>query len=155
MSSFSHENVGRLNIAVNNASTVGSIEGISDLDSQRQNCFDLQRLPPDAVLQVKPVQILHDDEQPTFVFADFVDRADVRMVEGRCGTRLSPELFKCLRIMRNIVGQKLQSDEAPKLGISALYTSPSPKSKAVHSDPAAHTWLRSIIGEAGKRISIA
>jgi hypothetical protein len=62
MSSFSHENVGRLNIAVNNASTVGSIEGISDLDSQRQNCFDRQSLSADAVLQVKPVQILHDDE---------------------------------------------------------------------------------------------
>src|SRR5882762_3308921 len=54
------------------------------------------------------------------MLADLVDGADVRMVEGRSCTCLAAEPFQCLRILPHIFGEKLQRDEAPKLGVLSL-----------------------------------
>jgi len=52
--------------------------------------------------------------------SDFVDRADVGMVQGGSGTSFSAEPFKCLRILRQLVRQEFQGDEAAKLGVFGL-----------------------------------
>ena len=82
--------------------------------------FDLQRLAPDAVPERHAVQKLHDDERLTFMLADFVDRADVGMVQRRRSTSLAPEAFQRLWVSCKIIGQELQSDEATKLGVLGL-----------------------------------
>jgi hypothetical protein len=43
------------------------------------------------VLQGQPVKKLHGDERFAMLVVDFVNRADVRMVEGRSGLRLTLE----------------------------------------------------------------
>ena len=48
----------------------------------------------------------------SLVLADFVDRADVRMVQ-RCGRAgLAEKSFEGLLVARNLTGQKLQRDSA-------------------------------------------
>jgi hypothetical protein len=48
-----------------------------------EEMFEGDGLSLDAVLQRCPFQALHDDEQPVLVFADVVDRTNVRMIQGR------------------------------------------------------------------------
>jgi hypothetical protein len=49
-----------------------------------------------------------------------VDCADVRMVRSRCRTRFAAGAYQCLLFARHIFGKKLQSNEAPKLGVLGL-----------------------------------
>jgi hypothetical protein len=58
------------------------------------------------------------DARTAILLADLVDCADGRMVEGRSGACFAAETFQCLRILRDTFGEKLQSDEPPKLGIA-------------------------------------
>ena len=44
-------------------------------------------------------QKLHDDERPTFVFANFVDGTDVRVVQCGSGTGFTTETFERLRVL--------------------------------------------------------
>ncbi len=49
--SFGHENIGRLDVAVDDSLCVGCIQGISDLDADRQQRVKFHGTPRDAVLQ--------------------------------------------------------------------------------------------------------
>ena len=53
-------------------------------------------------------------------FADFVDGADVGMIQGRGGASFAAETFQGLRVSRNIVRQEFESDEAAKFGVLGL-----------------------------------
>ena len=80
--------------------------------AERQQRVDFERAPGDEVLQRQAVQKLHGDEALAVVLADFVNGADVGMVQRGGGTRFAPETFERLGILRDIVGQKLEGDEA-------------------------------------------
>src|SRR5215813_12232872 len=78
------------------------------------------------MLQRNAIQKLHDNERMAFVPADFVDRADFRMVErGRC-TRLAAEAFERLRVLSEVFGQEFQGDETTKLGVLGFVHDPHP-----------------------------
>ena len=77
-------------------------------------------LPGDAVLERLAIQKLHGDERLAVVLADLVDRADVRMVQRRRGTRFAPEAFQRLRVAGHFLGQELQGHEAAKVGVLGL-----------------------------------
>ena len=62
----------------------------------------------------------HDDEGRPSVLADVVNGADVGMVQSRGGAGFPAETFEGLRIVRDIVGQELQRDEAAERVSSAL-----------------------------------
>ena len=53
-------------------------------------------------------------------FADFVDGADVGMIQSGRRSRLAPEAFQRLRIFGQLVGQELQGDEAAELSVLGL-----------------------------------
>ena len=64
------------------------------------------------MLQRQPVQKLHRDEGLPIVLRDFIDGADVRMVQSRRGLRLTLEPRQRLGILGERIGQKLQRYES-------------------------------------------
>ena len=66
----------------------------------------------DAVLQRHAIQKLHGDERLAVLLANFVDGADVGMVQRGGGLRLALEAARGLRVFGDVVGQKLQGDKA-------------------------------------------
>jgi len=115
-----HENVRWFNVAVDYTRRVCGIECVGDFDAKRQNLLNLHRLSADPVLERHPVEIFHRDERLPLVLADFVNRADVRMIQCGRGTSFTSEAFQRLGVMREVFRQEFQSDEAPKLGILSL-----------------------------------
>jgi len=59
------------------------------------------------VLQRHAVQKLHGDERLAVAFVDFVDCADVGMVEGGSCLGLTPETLQCLAISGHVFREKL------------------------------------------------
>src|SRR5713101_1611001 len=66
------------------------------------------------MLERQPIQKLHHDEWLAILMPDFIDRADIGMVEGRGRLRLSLEAGQCLGILGDVIGQKLQGDKPTK-----------------------------------------
>ena len=69
------------------------------------------------MFQGRAVEEFHDDVVTVLVFADVVDRADVGMVQGRCGLGFAAEAFEGLGISGDFVGQELEGDEAMKASV--------------------------------------
>jgi len=60
------------------------------------------------MLERPALEQLHGHERPPLEFSDIVDRADVRMIECRCGARFAPESLGRLRVVGDVVRQELQ-----------------------------------------------
>jgi len=99
---LSDENVGRLDVAMNDALGVRSVKAVGDVDGNGKELFVLQRRARNGVFEGSPIEKFHDDETIAFVLANFEDRADVGMVEGRCRLCLSFESRQGLRVFRHI-----------------------------------------------------
>src|SRR3982075_2164579 len=108
MSALGHENVRRLDVAVDNTLGVCRIERISDFSREREQQLQLERLPRDAVLQCQPVQVLHGDEGLPILLADVINRANVWVVQSGGGLRFALETCEGLRIASNVLGEKFQ-----------------------------------------------
>jgi len=54
------------------------------------------------------------------VFADFVDGANIGMVESGSGAGFATKAFESLRVARELVGQKFEGDEAAEFGVFRL-----------------------------------
>jgi len=115
VSTAGDEQVSWFDVAMNNALAVRGVQAIGNFNSPGQQAFGFDRMCRDALSQGHAFQVLHGDEAPALMFSDFVDGADVGMVQGRCRPRLSPESLQDLRIARYQVWQKFQRDEAAKL----------------------------------------
>jgi len=68
-------------------------------------------------LRVEPSRKLHRDEGLIAIFADFMDGADIGMVERGCGTGFTPKTFQGLRIAGQYVRQKLEGDETAQFEV--------------------------------------
>ena len=135
MPALGHEQIRRLDIAVNNASGVRRIERVGDLDAERQDRLHLHRAPRDQVFQRRAVEELHHEESLSPVLADVVDRADVRMIQRRCRLGLAPEALESLSVLRQILRQKLERDEAPQPGVLSLVDDTHPPAAELLDDP--------------------
>ena len=69
------------------------------------------------MLQRHAFQKFHGDERVAILLANFVDGADVGMIQRRCGASFAAETFQCLRIARDVFRQEFQRDKAAELGI--------------------------------------
>ena len=68
--------------------------------------------PAIRCLQGQAIEELHGDETLSVVLADFVDGADVGMVERGRGARFAAESFERLRILRDFFGKEFEGYEA-------------------------------------------
>lgn len=120
MSPLGYKNVGRFDVAVHNASTMGGIERIGDFDGQRKNGFAVDRTSAYPVLERDAIQKLHDKKGLTVLLPNLVNRADIRMIQGRGGTCFTAETLQGLWTLGNVNRKELQCDEPPSSVSSAL-----------------------------------
>ena len=91
---------------------MGCFQCVGYVDGNGDNAFCIQGTGCDHVFQRHAVQILHGDESLSVMLADFVDCADVGMVQGRRSLSLSLKARQCLGILGHFIGEKLQRDES-------------------------------------------
>ena len=72
------------------------------------------------MLQRLPIEKLHRNEGLTVVFADFMDGANIWMVQGGSSLRLTVETAESLGVWREPVWKELQGNEAVQLGVLGL-----------------------------------
>ena len=72
------------------------------------------------MLQRRAIQKLHGDERGAVLFVNFVDGADVRMIQGRGRLSFALKAFEGLRVSGHVVGQELQRDETAEFDILGL-----------------------------------
>ncbi|HUI77606.1 MAG TPA: hypothetical protein VLY24_06805 [Bryobacteraceae bacterium] len=117
VAALADENVGGLNVAVNNALVVGGIERVGDFDGQGKKFVEFHRLAADAVLQGHAIEVLHGDEGPAFMFANVVNGADVGVVQGGSGLSFALKPGQRIAIAGDLFGQELQGHEAAQAGV--------------------------------------
>ncbi len=117
VAAIGNEDVRGLDIAMNDSPDVRGIEGIGHFNRQREQALELHRPAIDQMFQRLAAEALHHDEDMSLMLADFVDGADVGMIQRGCGAGLAAKSFEGLRILRGIVGKKFQGDEAAELGV--------------------------------------
>ena len=105
-----HEQVGGLEVPVNDALGMRGFQPIDDLRRKLQDQGRLQRATSDPLLQRGALQQLHGDEVATLVLVDIVDRADVGMIEPGGGTGFPPEALDRQRPLRDLLPQELEGD---------------------------------------------
>src|ERR1700723_87135 len=89
-----YKDVGRFDVAVNDALGVRTVEGVSDLDAEVEKFIQLHRLPVDRALQGLAFEQFHGEEVAAILLADFVDGADARVIESGSGARLALKTFE-------------------------------------------------------------
>ena len=115
-----HKDIGRLDIAMNDALDMRGIKCVGDLNCQTEKNLGIDRAARDLVLQGHAVQIFHDDEGAPLVLAEVIDCADIGMIERRCGARLAAEALHGLGIAGDVVRQELECNRTTKVGILGL-----------------------------------
>src|SRR5207302_3347988 len=111
------QNVSWLDVAMNNAFRVGCVKRIRDFNRQAEQNVRFERASRDAVLERHAIEILHRNEAFTLVLANFVDCADIGMVQSGSGASFAAEAFERLSILGNVVRQEFECDEAAKNGV--------------------------------------
>ncbi len=99
------------------ADAVRGLERAGDLHCDLEQVQSIQRAVLDPVLQRLPVQQLHHEVGPAAMGSDVVDLANIGMVQGRGGARLTVEAGRYGRRFREILGKELDGDVAIKPGI--------------------------------------
>ena len=80
MAAASDKDICGLDVAVDDAARVGSVEAFGDLRAEIQNLFERERLSADEMLQRIAFEKLHGEKRAAAIFADIVDGADVGMI---------------------------------------------------------------------------
>src|SRR5262245_28403889 len=83
---------------------------VRDLHPDLEDVLKPKRPALNSRLQSLAIEIFHDNERPAVVFADVVDRTNLRMIERRRGARLDPESFDRLLVSRPFLREKLLGD---------------------------------------------
>ncbi len=117
MSALGDKDVGGLDVAVDDALRMGGVEAVGDFDGEGEQSFVFERASGDEVLEGDAVEVLHGDEGLVAMPADFVDGADVGVIEGGGGAGLAAEALEGLRVAREIVGKKLEGNETAEFGV--------------------------------------
>ena len=125
LSAFGDEQIGGLQVAVDDSGSVGNVEGVGDLDAEIDLLVHRKRFALDAIFQSAAFEVLHHDVVTglrfsavfDLVFADVVDGADVGMIEGGGGAGLAAETLEGLGIAGDFIGQEFEGDEALQAGV--------------------------------------
>ena len=104
MSSFRGKDVSGLDISMDNPFAVSGVQGIRNVNGQRQQPLGVDGNATNSVLQCATFHVLHGDERLSVFVANVVDGTDVRMVQCGGGPGLSLEPGQGVRIAEEIRG---------------------------------------------------
>src|SRR3984893_2429223 len=96
---------------------VSGIKRVGNFDTQVNQPVNLERTAQYRFPHSLSFQKLHHDEKKATNVALFVTGADVGMVQSGSGAGCAAKTFERLRVVRDIVGEKLQRDEAAQGGV--------------------------------------
>jgi hypothetical protein len=82
VASAGHENIGGLDVAVNDVLGMSRIQRIGNIDGDGKKHLQLEGMGGDELLERVAVEIFHGNEGAAQVLADFVNSADVGMIQG-------------------------------------------------------------------------
>ena len=114
------EDVGGLDVAVNDTFGMGSTESVGNFAGKHEKRFQREGLSRNAMLEGQAFEKLHGNEDVIAMLADFINGADIGMIERGCGARLTTEAFKRVRISGDVSGEKFQGYKTAELGILSL-----------------------------------
>ena len=126
MPAVGDENICRLNVAMHDALGMGRIERVGDLDGNRHQRLELERLVADHVFQSLAFEVLHGDVGAPIVLAYVIDSEDVRVIQTGSSLRLAAETAEQVRVGGDVFGKELEGDEAAKAGVFGLENHPHP-----------------------------
>ena len=112
VAAFGYKDVGRFDVAMDDSFRVGGFESVGDLNREREKIIGVERFAADAVLQRHAIEIFHHDERLTVLLANFVNRADIRMIQSRGSASFATKAFQRLWVAYDVVGKEFQRDEA-------------------------------------------
>ena len=93
------------------------LQGVRNLQGPVEQGSERDGLIADAVGQGLSLEQLHSDEGTALIFVDFVDGADVGMIECGCGTGLAFETLEGMRVDGGVFWKELQSDQAAQTNV--------------------------------------
>jgi hypothetical protein len=105
---------------MNDSFAVGCVQGVGNLDADIEQRLQLESPAKDHFPQSLAFQIFHHQEEAPLVLANFVNGADVGVIQSRGGAGLTPEALERLGIVRQAVWQKLESDKTTELDVLSL-----------------------------------
>jgi hypothetical protein len=111
------KNVGRFDVAMDDAFAVGGVQSVGYFDGQVQENVGVERPSADTMLQRGPFEELHGDECLSFLLADVVDCANVGMIQRGGGLGFALKAGQSLRIAGYSLRQKLERDKTSETGV--------------------------------------
>ena len=96
---------------------VGGVESAGDLNAEIEDVSMSSGFSAIRCLRVWPSRNSMAMKAFDFPLVNFVDGADVGVVESGGGTSLAAETFERLRIVSYVVGQEFQGDKAAEAGV--------------------------------------
>ncbi len=96
---------------------VCGIERVGNLKAQIEHRFDFQRLAINLVPERLPLQQFHGNKSSPIRLVNFVDGADVRVVQGGRSLGLPLETAESLCIVGEFFGKELEGDVAIELEV--------------------------------------
>src|SRR5208283_283325 len=114
------ENVGGLDVAMDNALGMRGIEGVGDFGGEGEDYLGIHGAAADAVLEGGAFQKFHGDVGLLAALADVVDGADVGVIQRRSGAGLAAKAFESLGIAGDGVGQEFERDKTAEFAVLGL-----------------------------------
>ena len=109
MSAVRYKNIRWLDIAVNDSFRMRRVQGIRDFNSQFDDLVERKRPAGNPLAQRLPLEKFHRDEFAAVLFADVVNRANVRMVERGGRLRFAAEPLERGGFAGHFTGEEFQA----------------------------------------------
>jgi hypothetical protein len=115
-----HEDVRRLDIAMDDACGVGGIQRVRDVVRDAHPRRIRQAAGRDQAVERGPLEVLHRDERTAIFFTNVIDRADAGMIQCRGCLGFAVEAIARNWIARDVIGEQLERDKPVQAAVFGL-----------------------------------
>ena len=116
--------VGRFDVAVDGAVVVGFLEPLGHLNPEFDQSVDIERTLADHRRQLAPFEIGHGDEGLPVHFVDFIDGANVGVIQRRRRACLAKESGLGVRRAESLGGKEFQRNQPLQAQILGFIDNP-------------------------------